>query len=98
MKYDNEFVKRVTNSVIQGICSIREASRILDVARNTISTWVRRTLTGLSARFKRSAKRVWNRTPEEILAKLKAFLASGKTVVQAWQAIGKKRAIRTIER
>jgi transposase InsO family protein len=98
MKYDNEFVKRITDSVIQGLYSIREASQILHVARNTISTWVSRTKAGLPARFKRSAKRVWNRTSDEVLVKVKDLLASGNTVVRAWQALGKKLSMRTIER
>ena len=98
MKYDNEFVKRVAYSVISKTCSIREASWLLKVSRNTISKWVRRTTQGLPARFKRSAKKVWNKTCDELLAELKALLDSDKTVIQAWQAIGKKLSIRTVER
>lgn len=98
MKYDNEFVKRVAYSVISKTCSIREASRLLKVSRNTISKWVRRTTQGLPARFKRSAKNIWNRTSEEVLGKLKNSLATGKTVVQAWVAVRKRISLRTIER
>lgn len=98
MKYDEEFVKRVTDSVIQGVCSVREASRLLGVSRNTISVWVRRIGQGLPARFKRIAKNVWNRTSSEILNILKHSLASGKTVVEAWVAAGKSISLRTIER
>ena len=98
MKYDNEFVKRITDSVIQGTCSIRKASQILCIARNTISVWVSRTRAGLPARFKRSAKRIWNRTSQDVLAEIKKMLASGKTVMQTWAAIGKKLSMRTIQR
>ena len=98
MKYDNEFVKRVAYSVISKTCSIREASRLLKVSRNTISKWVRRTTQGLPARFKRSEKNIWNRTSEEVLGKLKNSLATGKTVVQAWVAVRKRISLRTIER
>lgn len=98
MKYDNEFVKRVAYSVISKTCSIREASRLLKVSRNTISKWVRRTTQGLPARFKRSAKNIWNRTSEEVLGKLKNSLATGKTVVQARVAVRKRISLRTIER
>jgi len=98
MKYDDEFVKRISASVIDGLWSIREASKKLKIARNTISTWVSRTKAGLPARFKRSAKNVWNRTSDEVLDAIKKPLESGKTVIQAWQASGKKTCIRTVER
>jgi transposase InsO family protein len=98
MKYDDEFVKRVVKAVEDGLGSAREVSRLLDVARSTVSRWIRRSRKGLPARFKRSAKNVWNRTSGRLLQELKALLSAGKTVVQAWQAIGKKLSIRTIER
>lgn len=98
MKYDDEFVKRIATSVMDSLWSIREASKKLKIARNTISTWISRIKAGLPARFKRSAKRVWNRTSDEVLASVKDLLACGKTVVQAWSAMGKKLSMRTIER
>lgn len=98
MKYDNEFVKRVTDTVVSGKSSIREASRLLGVARSTISRWVKRSKQGLPVRLKRCAKKVWNRTSEEVLSRLKQILGSGRTVVQAWVDIGKRISMRTIER
>lgn len=98
MKYEEEFVKRIVKTVLDGICSIRKASRLLGVPRSTITRWVKRTKQGLPTRFKRSAKRIWNRTCEEVLGELKNILASGKTVVEAWIESGKKVSLRTIER
>ena len=98
MKYDEEFVKRVVRTVKDGLSSVREISRLLGVARSTVSRWVGRDKEGLPTRLKRSAQKIWNRTSERLLSELKALLASGKTVIQAWQAIGKKLSIRTVER
>lgn len=98
MKYDNEFVKRLTDTVLSGKSSIREASRLLGVARSTISRWVNRSKQGLPARLKRSAKNIWNKTKDKILDVVKNLIGSGKTVIQTWMEIGKKVSIRTIER
>lgn len=98
MKYDEEFVKRVVRAVEGGPRSIREVSELLGVARSTVSRWVKRTKKGLPTRLKRSAKRIWNRTSEEVLSMLKGSLARGKTVVQAWVTVGKRISLRTIER
>jgi transposase InsO family protein len=97
MRYDNEFVKRVSETVISGT-SIREVSRLLKVSRSTISRWVRRTKQGLPARFRRCAKNIWNKTPKEVLNRLGEILASGKTVIQTWVDLGKKVSMRTIQR
>jgi len=98
MKYGEEFVKRVTLSIIDGLCSIREVCTKFRIARNTVATWVWRTKAGLPERFKRSAKRIWNRTSEELLGKLHMLLAAGKTVIQAWHILGRPLCIRTAER
>ena len=44
MKYGDEFVKKVADSVISGSCSIRTVKRIFGVSRDTVSKWVSRTL------------------------------------------------------
>ena len=98
MKYDDEFVKRIVKAVKDKTRSIRELSEILGLARSTITRWVKRTEQGLPARLKRSAKRVWNRTPEGVLNRLKQVLEAGRTVVQAWTDVSKKVSLRTIER
>ena len=98
MKYEEEFVKRLVRTVKGGLCSVREASKLLGVSRSAITRWVKRDMQGLAARLKRSAKLVWNRSSEEILNKLKQSLAAGKTVVQAWMSVSKKVSLRTIER
>ncbi len=98
MKYDEEFIKRVVKTVEDGLSSAREVSRLLGVARSTVSRWVGRSKKGLPTRLRRSAKKVWNKTSERLLAELKALLSVGKTVIQAWQATGKQTSIRTVER
>lgn len=98
MKYDDEFVKRIADAVVSGRSSARGASRLLGVARSTVSRWVERSKRGLPARLKRCAKSVWNRTCEEVLDELKRWLQEGKSVVEAWVALGKVVSLRTIER
>ncbi len=98
MKYEDEFIKRVSTVVISGTCSIRGISRTLNIPRSTVTRWVKRIKQGLPARFKRAANKIWNKTKEKILDKVKNLLESGKTVIQTWAEIGKKVAIRTIER
>jgi len=98
MKYDEEFVKRIVRIVKDGLSSARKVSKLLGVPRSTVSRWVRRDKEGLPTRLKRCAKRVWNRTSEQILDKVRQLLASGKSVVQVWQVIGRALSIRTIER
>jgi len=59
MKYSEEFVKNIVNSVLSGK-SRRDIERFLGIPRKTIGNWVKRILVGLPTRFKRSAKRVKN--------------------------------------
>lgn len=98
MKYEDEFVKRVIKTVEDGLSSAREISRLLGIARSTVSRWVKRDRQGLPTRLKRSAKRVWNRTSSEVLNKLKQVLETGRTVAQAWMDLSKKLSMRTIQR
>jgi transposase InsO family protein len=98
MKYDDEFVKRIVKTVEDELSSVREVSRLLHVARSTISRWVMRSRKGLPTRLKRSAKTVWNKTIDSTLDALKNSLAEGKTVVQTWVKADKKVSLRTIER
>lgn len=98
MKYGEEFVKSVVCAVIDSKRSIKEVSLVLGIARSTVTRWVSRAKKGLPARFKRAAIRVRNRTSEYVLEKLYTALATGKTVIQAWQAVGKNVCIRTVER
>lgn len=98
MKYDNEFVNRVVGTIASGRCSIRGASRLLGVSRNTISTWVSRVLGGIPARMSRAAKRVWNRPSRKLLARLRKILSSGASSVKAWVAVGKRMSIRAVQR
>ena len=78
MIYEEQLVKNIVASIIAGKYSIRAASKLLGASRNTISTWVSRTKSGLPTRFKRTAKRVWNRTSSEVLRSAKKCMKSGK--------------------
>lgn len=98
MKYGDEFVKKVTDAVISGSCSIRDVKKIFGVSRDTVSTWVNRMLAGLPARFVRSAKSVWNRPDKLLLDRIKELLASGKNAVSAWIETGKKISLRAVQR
>ena len=98
MKYGDEFVKKVTDAVISGSCSIRNVKRIFGVSRDTVSVWVNRTLAGLPTRFKRSAKNIKTKPDSSFLEKLKEILARGKSAVTAWIETGKKYSLRSIFR
>ena len=96
MIYEEQLVK--VASIIAGKYSIRAASKLLGASRNTISTWVSRTKSGLPTRFKRTAKRVWNRTSSEVLRSAKKCMKSGNSVVQTWVKVKKKMSMRTTHR
>jgi len=98
MKYGDEFVKKVTDSVISGSCSIREVKRIFGISRDTVSNWVNRTLLGLPARFRRAAKKVKNKPDSPLLDKLKELLSQGKNAVSAWIETNKKISLRSVFR
>ena len=97
MKYGDEFVKKVADSVISGSCSIREVKRIFGVSRDTVSKWVSRTLASLPARFKRAAKNV-KQIPEDLSNKLRSLLSDGKSAVVAWTETNRQCALRTVQR
>lgn len=97
MKYGDEFVKKVTDAVTSGSCSIRDINKIFRVSRDTISKWVKRSLAGLPARLKRSAKNI-KRIPNELSGKLHSLLSDGKSAVVAWTDTNRQCALRTVQR
>lgn len=97
MKYGDEFVKKVTDAVISGACSIRKVEKIFGVSRDTVAKWVKRILQGLSARFKRAAKNI-KRIPNELSSKLHSLLSDGKSAVVAWTDTNRQCALRTVQR
>jgi hypothetical protein len=98
MKYAEDFVNRVVDTVMRKRCSAREAERLLDVPRKTIGRWLKRRLGKLPYWFSRAAKHVRNRTPDGILNKLRKLLKSGTGAVVSWLALGKRVALRTVQR
>lgn len=98
MKYTEEFVKRVVTTVLERRCSAREAERLLGVPRKTIGRWLKRHLGKLPYWFSRAAKHVRNRTPAGILTRLRKLLRKGKSAILSWIALGKRVALRTVQR
>ena len=84
--------------MVEKRCSAREAERLLGVPRKTIGRWLKRFLGALPYWFSRAAKRVRNRTPDGVLSRLRQFLREGKSSVLAWLALGKRVALRTVQR
>lgn len=98
MKYAAEFVKRVVETVLSFKCSAREAERLLNVSRKTVTRWVKRALGELLYWFCRAAKRVRNRTPEALLARMRELLTRGLSAVMVWLALRKAVCLRTVQR
>lgn len=98
MNYGEEVVKRVAESVRSRKASAREIERTLGISRRTVGRWVRRIKAGLPARLSRSAKRVWNRTEEGLLERLRALLGEGKSAVTAWIETKQRLSLRTVQR
>ena len=97
MKYSEDIVEKAVDRLLSGQVSQRELDRVLSIPRKTLSRWLRRRLSGQPARFKRRAKRVWNRTVQPVLDKLKALLEKGKSTTLSWIALGKV-CLRTVQR
>jgi len=98
MKYATQFVKKVVEAVLSLKCSAREAERLLGVSRKTITRWVKRALGELPYWFSRTAKRVCNRTPEALLARMRELLTRGLSAVMVWLALCKRVCLRTVQR
>jgi len=93
MIYSDEFVKRIVDSPASG----RKLEETLGVSRKTVYRWRDRIALGLPARFKRAAKRVWNKTCKRILRRIKRLLQKTKSAIQAWCKF-RKICLRTIQR
>ncbi|MBU2476722.1 DDE-type integrase/transposase/recombinase [Candidatus Micrarchaeota archaeon] len=93
MKYDNEFVKRIVDSPASG----RKVQETLGVSRKTVYRWRNRNRQGLPFRFKRRAKRVWNKTRKHIQKKIKHLLKETESTIQAWCKF-RKVCLRTVQR
>lgn len=98
VKYGDEIIKSISDAVISGRSSARKLAKIHGIGRRTINRWVNRTLAGLPARFRRSAKNVKNKPNNSFLDKLKEILSQGKTAVEAWIETGKKFSLRSVFR
>ena len=97
MKYSNEIVEKVVARLSSHEVSQRELERVLKIPRKTLSRWLKRSLAGLPTRFKRSAKKVWNKTIKPILKDLKQKLCQGKSCVIVWFE-SRKVCLRTVQR
>lgn len=61
IKYEEQFVKRAVDAVVERRLSERRAEVVFKVARDTIARWVKRRLGKLPAWFSRAAKKVTNK-------------------------------------
>lgn len=93
MKYGDEFVKNILDSSASG----RAVERTLGVPRKTVYRWRKRVNQGFPARFKRSAKRVWNKAKRKLLKRLKRLLKQTQSSILAWVELGKL-CLRTVQR
>lgn len=98
MKYEREFVKRIVSTILERKCSAREAERLLGVPRKTLARWLKRTLGALPIWFSRAAKRVVNRTPQNVLLQIRALLKKGVSAVLVWLEFREQVCLRTVQR
>jgi len=97
MKYTNDFIDKIVDRLLSGQISQRGLEKVLSVPRKTLSRWLKRKLAGQPARFKRKAKRVWNKTVQPALDKMRALLETGKSTTLTWLGL-KKTCLRTVQR
>lgn len=97
MMYSNDFVEKIVDRLMSLDMSIREFEKAIKIPRKTLSRWLKRKLAGQLARFKRAAKKVWNKTVQSVLDKMKALLEGGLSTTLTWLKLG-KRCLRTIQR
>lgn len=97
MKYSTDFVEKVVGRLLSGEIKQSELEKVLNIPRKTLGRWFRRKLAGQPARFKRKAKRVWNKTVQPTLDKMRALLEKGKSTTLTWFGL-KKTCLRTVQR
>lgn len=97
MIYADVVVENIVARLMSGEVKVCELARVVGIPRRTVSRWLKRKLSGQPARFKRAAKKVWNKTVQPVLDKMKALLKEGLSTTQAWLKLG-KRCLRTVQR
>src|SRR3989344_2693335 len=97
MIYADNVVENIVARLMSGEVSQHELARVVGIPRATIGRWFRRKLSGQPARFKRAAKRVWNKTVQPVLDEIKALLQQGLSTTLTWLKM-RKRCLRTIQR
>jgi transposase InsO family protein len=97
MKYSNDVVENIVARLLSGEVSQHELARVAGIPRGTIRRWLKRKLAGQPARFKRAAKRVWNKTVQPVLDEMKTLLKEGLSTTLTWLKLG-KRCLRTVQR
>lgn len=97
MKYSSDIVEKVVGRLLSGEIKQVDLEKALNIPRKTLSRWVKRKLAGLPARFKRKAKRIWNKTVQPTLDKMRALLEQGKSTTLTWLGL-KKTCLRTVQR
>ena len=97
MIYSDDFVEKIVDRLMSLDMSIREFEKAIRIPRKTLSRWLKRKLAEQPARFKRAAKRVWNKTVQPVLDKMKTLLEEGLSTTLTWLKF-KKRCLRTVQR
>ena len=98
MKYEEQFVKRVVDAVIERRLTGRKAALMFKVCRATVARWVKRRLGRLPTWFSRATKIIANKTGQVLLNKLRRLLEQTKNAVASWIEIGKCLCLRTVFR
>lgn len=97
MMYSDDFVEKIVDRLMSLDMSIREFEKVIKIPRKTLSRWLKRKLAGQPARFKRAAKRIWNKTVQPVLDEMKALLEEGLSTTLTWLEMH-KRCLRTVQR
>jgi len=97
MIYADNVVENIVARLLSGEVSQHELARVVGIPRGTIRRWLKRRLSGQPARFKRAAKKVWNKTVQPVLDKMKALLEEGLSTTLTWLKM-RKRCLRTVQR
>jgi len=97
VKYSDDVVEKVIDRLMSGDVNQRELERVLKIPRKTLGRWLNRRLQNQPTRFKRAAKRVWNKTVQPVLNQIKKMLKQGHTDVLVWLKVGKT-CLRTVQR
>lgn len=97
MIYADNVVENIVARLVSGEVRVCELARVVGIPRGTVSRWFKRKLSGQPTRFKRAAKKVWNKTVQPVLDEMNALLKKGLSTTLTWLKM-RKRCLRTVQR